>query len=286
MTNCAFLLRFVAGGLAAVISVGCAPLPDRSQANLQPGPPVDYDPATDNPVLERVRGDVKDAWPKIFPPPPEPHEDDDMEGEVETLASSSLEMLGPYPPVIEVKCQNSSECKIPVLIRTRKRKDNGERVCFAVLPFYRYAVLKSTTGEPEPQRITFYLARWDVRNKEAVALKTDKFFRFNGNTKAPLVGAEAGVFLHKLEIHPVKKHSVRSDLGGIYFSRDKLNSDNLHSVWKIGRPNTWSAAQPYVGAVLGGVMAMPLVLDMDRVRAQDHDPFCKPIDPIIVNVKN
>jgi len=33
-------------------------------------------------------------------------------------------------------------------------------------------------------------------------------------------------------------------------------------------------------------MAIPLVLDMRRVNAGEANPFCKPVDPIIVNVKN
>lgn len=285
MTIRSQLQRLAACALAVLVSVGCAQLPERSQAKLLPQPPVDYDPATDDSVLTRVRADVDAAW-QGYPLPPLANEDDDLVAGVAPLTSISVELLGRYPSVIEVKCQNSVECKIPVLIRTRKLSGSGKRVCFAVLPFLRYAVLKPGAGKREPKRISFYLARWDVQQQKPVPLTTSLLFAFNKNLQAPLVGVESGVFLHELHIDPQSNKSVRKALGADYFSRGGGAFDPLHSVWNVGGVNTWTPTKPYIGAVLGGVMALPLVLDMDRVTAKDPNPFCKPIDPIIVNVKN
>lgn len=279
------LTALALAAFAMLTSVGCVSLPDgRQSATAAPArAPVDYDPVTDDPVLVRVRADVDKEWPSFFPLPPLPSEEDDLEAS--ELAAVSIGMRGRHPNVDQM-CTNRRECEVPVLIRTRKLRGSGERVCFAVLPFVRYAIPKPGAGEVAPEKISFYLARWDVQAQKPVRLQTAALYAFNRDRLAPLVGATAGVFIHELHVDPGSKASVRKVLGRDYFSRLPAESGPLKSVWKIGATNTWTARDPSIGAVLGGVMAIPLVLDVRRVSAGDPNPFCKPIDPIIVNVKN
>jgi len=257
MTVTSACRRFALLGLAVSVLlplVGCAQLPEErrevSAAQLQP--PVFYDEFVDDPVLNRVRGDVDRSWAN-FPAPPTDAEEDEQEAAVMT-AAMSLKLQAVYQNV-QQSCKGLPNCEIPVLIRTRKLRGSEERVCFAVLPFLRYAVLP---GQKEPQTLIFYLARWNVGQKTPVRLLSAAQYSFNRDKTAPLVGKKSGVYIHELHIDPASQSSVRKDLGKNYFARDPGRSGPLRSVWSVGNINTWSLAAPDIGAVRGGVMAIPL----------------------------
>lgn len=240
--------------------------------------PWDFDDIRDQPILDSVAQDISDVpvW-RRFPPAPGTATPDYPASA--PAAPPVFGATGFYPNVAQVCDTDDPVCEIPVLVR-----ETAGGHCYAVLPFNRYIV---RSGGSRPAQLRFVLAKWDSTNKTWAPRPASDRYRFNGGETVPLFGKQAGVYIH--ELHRVGSANQRRPMAQAYFTNQTLDSQGLQATWAVGTANTWARPprrkENTIGRVYGGVMAAALVVN-ENVLPNDYRRFCKPVDPIIVNVAN
>lgn len=240
--------------------------------------------STDVGILCDVEKEVGGYW-SGFPPLPGSTICGDPNA-IGAIASGAIHFLGGDYPNVPKSCVNAKTCEVPVLIIEQAG------YCFAVLPFNRFPVFKRGASGTQPEQLSFVIASWDEQSKQWAKRPESDNFRFNVADTAPLFGAKAGVYIHELHqrASPRQAH-VRKDLGfdceADYFCKQTVDNSGLVATWTVGKKRTWrrpeNLKENFIGRVYGGVMAAALVINKNK---NAKSTFCKPVDPIIVNVAN
>lgn len=238
--------------------------------------------ATDGGVLRDVADEIDIHWPG-FPSLPSSRMGDNATVAV-AAGDASVGFLGGDYPNVPKSCVNTKSCEIPVVIR----ESAGH--CFAVLPFIRFPVVWPRLGT-QPETLHFVLAKWDEVQKVWTKRDAKDNYRFNTSEIAPLFGGKKGVFIHELHSGPPGVKHRRVDMSGScgssYFCDQRIDTKGLVATWTVGDRRTWrppaNSLGNFIGRVYGGVAAAALVINDNPNR---KTRFCKPVDPIIVNVAN